>query len=39
MTQCPGLVERLKLEMAGTKVNFTIDEHLQWKAAKECMKK
>jgi hypothetical protein len=32
MTQCPGLVARLKLEMNGVKVNFSVDEHLQWKA-------
>jgi hypothetical protein len=38
MTQCPGLVERLNLEMAGMKVNFTVDEHLQWKALKETWK-
>jgi hypothetical protein len=33
MTQCPGLVERLKLEMSGMKVNISVDENLLWRAS------
>lgn len=38
MTRCPGLVERLKKELNGVKVNITVDEYLVWKGACKLMK-
>jgi hypothetical protein len=39
MVRCPGLQERLQLELQHLGVNFTLDENFLWKNISKCIEK